>query len=311
MTNSILGHYVAHNTFIHRMDPRNKLFCLVALMVAVFISYPTYEMTFIVGGAVATFIVSLLLIAKVRILDVFKSLRVLWFFVILLMIINVFAPPVGAINIAFSIGKVNVYWEAIFQSLKIILRLVLMIMLTTLLTATTKPLDLTYALEWYMAPLRLIRFPVHEVAMTISIALRFIPTLLDETDRIMKAQSSRGVDFKHGKISSRLRAIVSLIIPLFISSFQRSEELADSMEARGYDPKAKRTRYRILKFSWGDVIGFFLSCVVLSGTIVISSFKWNYNTPHFVPWWILSLMLIFLYMLLTGLIGAVIRRHRK
>ena len=311
MTNSILGHYVAHNTFIHRMDPRNKLFCLVALMVAVFISYPTYEMTFIVGGAVATFIVSLLLIAKVRILDVFKSLRVLWFFVILLMIINVFAPPVGAINIAFSIGKVNVYWEAIFQSLKIILRLVLMIMLTTLLTATTKPLDLTYALEWYMAPLRLIRFPVHEVAMTISIALRFIPTLLDETDRIMKAQSSRGVDFKHGKISSRLRAIVSLIIPLFISSFQRSEELADSMEARGYDPKAKRTRYRILKFSWGDVIGFFLSCVILSGTIVISSFKWNYNTPHFVPWWILSLMLIFLYMLLTGLIGAVIRRHRK
>ena len=311
MTNSILGHYVAHNTFIHRMDPRNKLFCLVALMVAVFISYPTYEMTFIVGGAVATFIVSLLLIAKVRILDVFKSLRVLWFFVILLMIINVFAPPVGAINIAFSIGKVNVYWEAIFQSLKIILRLVLMIMLTTLLTATTKPLDLTYALEWYMAPLRLIRFPVHEVAMTISIALRFIPTLLDETDRIMKAQSSRGVDFKHGKISSRLRAIVSLIIPLFISSFQRSEELADSMEARGYDPKAKRTRYRILKFSWGDVIGFFLSCVVLSGTIVISSFKWNYNTPHFVPWWILSLILIFLYMLLTGLIGAVIRRHRK
>ena len=311
MTNSILGHYVAHNTFIHRMDPRNKLFCLVALMVAVFISYPTYEMTFIVGGAVATFIVSLLLIAKVRILDVFKSLRVLWFFVILLMIINVFAPPVGAINIAFSIGKVNVYWEAIFQSLKIILRLVLMIMLTTLLTATTKPLDLTYALEWYMAPLRLIRFPVHEVAMTISIALRFIPTLLDETDRIMKAQSSRGVDFRHGKISSRLRAIVSLIIPLFISSFQRSEELADSMEARGYDPKAKRTRYRILKFSWGDVIGFFLSCVVLSGTIVISSFKWNYNTPHFVPWWILSLMLIFLYMLLTGLIGAVIRRHRK
>ena len=311
MTNSILGHYVAHNTFIHRMDPRNKLFCLVALMVAVFISYPTYEMTFIVGGAVATFIVALLLIAKVRILDVFKSLRVLWFFVLLLMIINVFAPPSGAENIAFSIGKVNVYWEAIFQSFKIILRLILMIMLTTLLTATTKPLDLTYALEWYMAPLRLIRFPVHEVAMTISIALRFIPTLLDETDRIMKAQSSRGVDFKHGKISSRLRAIVSLIIPLFISSFQRSEELADSMEARGYDPKAKRTRYRILKFSFGDILGFFLSCVVLSGTIVISSFKWNYDTPHFVPWWILSLMLIFLYMLLTGLIGAVIRRHRK
>ena len=308
---AILGRYVNHNTFIHRMDPRNKFFCLVALMVAVFISYPTYEMTFIVGGAVATLIISLLLLAKVRILDVFKSLRVLWFFVLLLMIINVFAPPANAVNVAFNIGKVSVYWEAIFQSLKIILRLVLMIMLTTLLTATTKPLDLTYALEWYMAPLKVIRFPVHEVAMTISIALRFIPTLLDETDRIMKAQSSRGVDFKHGKISSRLKAIVSLIIPLFISSFQRSEELADSMEARGYDPKAKRTRYRVLKFGGGDIVGFILCSIVLAGTIVISSLKLTHVSPHFVPWWILSLILVFLYMLITALVDTVVRRHRK
>ena len=311
MTNSVLGRYVAHNSFIHRMDPRNKIFCLVALMVAVFISYSTYEMTFIVGGALLVFISALLLIAKVRITDIFKSLKVLWFFVLLLMIINVFSPPVGAINVAFHIGKKAIYWESIFQSLKIILRLVLMIMLTMLLTATTKPLDLTYALEWYMTPLKLIKFPTHEIAMTISIALRFIPTLLDETDRIMKAQSSRGVDFKHGKLSSRIKAIVSLIIPLFISSFQRSEELADSMEARGYDPKAKRTRYRILKFSFGDLIGFFLSCIILTAVIFISAFKWTYLTPHFVPWWILSLMLVFLYMLLTGLIGAVIRRHRK
>lgn len=310
MSSVALGRYVPHNSFIHRMDPRNKIFCLIALMVAVFISYPTFEITFVVMGAIATFIVSLLLIAKVRILDVFKSLRVLWFFVILLMIINVFAPPAGSINIAFHIGKKAIYWEAIYQSLKIILRLVLMIMLTTLLTATTKPLDLTYGLEWYMTPLKVIKFPAHEVAMTISIALRFIPTLLDETDRIMKAQSSRGVDFKHGKISSRLKAIVSLIIPLFISSFQRSEELADSMEARGYDPKAQRTRYRVLKFALADLAGFILSCVFLAATIVIKSYKWNLSTPHFVPWYILSLILIFMYMILTGLIGAVRRRHQ-
>ena len=311
MTSIALGRYVAHNTFIHRMDPRNKIFCLIALMVAVFISYKTYAMTFIIGGAITAFIVSLLLIAKVRILDVFKSLRVLWFFILLLMIINVFAPPVNAEHIAFFIGKKAIYWEAIFQSLKIILRLVLMIMLTTLLTATTKPLDLTYALEWYMSPLKVIRFPVHEVAMTISIALRFIPTLLDETDRIMKAQSSRGVDFKHGKISSRLKAIVSLIIPLFISSFQRSEELADSMEARGYDPKAKRTRYRVLRFSLGDLAGFVLSSFVLASTIVISVYNWSYVTPHFVPWYILILILVLMYMIIVGLIEAVKRRHPK
>ena len=131
-----------------------------------------------------------------------------------------------------------------------------MIELTMILTSTTKPLDLTYALEWYMTPLKVIKFPAHEVAMVISIALRFIPTLLDETTRIMKAQESRGVDFKHGKFSARLKAIVSLIIPLFISAFQRSEELADSMEARGYDPSAQRTRYRILKFHWKDLFSF-------------------------------------------------------
>lgn len=311
MSKSVLGRYVGHNTFIHRMDPRNKIFCLIVLMVAVFISYKTWEMTFIIGGTLAVFIFALLMIAKVRIIDLFKSLRVLWFFVLLLMIINIFMPPVNSEHVAFMIGKKAIYWEAIFQSLKIILRLVLMVSLTMLLTATTKPLDLTYGLEWYMTPIKLIKFPVHEVAMTISIALRFIPTLLDETDRIMKAQSSRGVDFKHGKISSRLKAIVSLIIPLFISSFQRSEELADSMEARGYDPKAKRTRYRVLRFSLADLASFLLCSVFLAATIVISSFRWNLNTAHFIPWFILSLLLILFYMILVGLIAAVRRRHPR
>ena len=308
MTNIALGRYVPYNSFIHRMDPRNKIFCLIALMVAIFISYPTYLMSFIVGGALAVFIIALLFISKVSIKDIFKSLRVLWFFVILLMILNVFIPPANSSNVAFSIGKTPIYWEAIYQSLKIILRLVMMIELTMILTATTKPLDLTYGLEWYLTPLKLIKFPAHEVAMTISIALRFIPTLLDETDRIMKAQSSRGVDFQHGKLSTRLKAIVSLIIPLFISSFQRAEELADSMEARGYDPKAKRTRYRVLKFSLNDIFSFLLSGALLAGTIVISTLAFNLETAHFVPWYILSLMIIFVYMIVIGLIDAVRRR---
>lgn len=309
MNSITLGRYVPYNSIIHRMDARNKIFCLIALMVAIFISYPTWEITFIVGGALAIFILAILLISHVSLLSVFKSLRVLWFFVILLLVLNFFIPPANASNPAFYIGSVTVYWEAIFQSLKIILRLVLMIELTMILTATTKPLDLTYGLEWYLTPLKLIKFPAHEVAMTISIALRFIPTLLDETDRIMKAQSSRGVDFKHGKISSRLKAIVSLIIPLFISSFQRSEELADSMEARGYDPKAKRTRYRILRFGLNDLFGFILSSVLLAGTIVLSVKGFGLETPHFVPWYILILIIVFMYMIIVGLIDAVRRRH--
>lgn len=309
MNNISLGRYVPYNSIIHRMDPRNKIFCLIILMVSIFLSYPTWEMTFIIGGALAIFILALLFISHVSILDVFKSLRVLWFFIILLLVINVFIPPANAENVAFMIGKVNVYWEAIFQSLKIILRLILMIELTMILTATTKPLDLTYGLEWYLTPLKVIKFPAHEVAMTISIALRFIPTLLDETDRIMKAQSSRGVDFKHGKISSRFRAIVSLIIPLFISSFQRAEELADSMEARGYDPKAKRTRYRILKFSLNDIFAFILSGAIFSGTIILNVKKYNLETAHFVPIYLLILICIFVYMILFALIDTVRRRH--
>ena len=309
MNSIALGRYIPHNSFIHRMDPRNKIFCLIALMVAIFIPLDTWQLTFIVGGLLAILIVSLLLIAKVSIIDVFRSLKVLWFFVLLLMIINVFAPPVRATNIAFSIGKVNVYWEAIIQSLKILLRLILMVMLTMLLTATTSPLDLTYGLEWYMSPLKLIKFPAHEVAMTISIALRFIPTLLDETDRIMKAQSSRGVDFKHGKLSSRIKAIVSLIIPLFISSFQRSEELADSMEARGYNPKAPRTRYRVLRLKLNDLFTFVIVSVILALIIVISSCGWTFDTPHFTSWFILGSIVIFMYLIIISAIDTIRRRH--
>ena len=305
MNGSVLGRYVNHNSFIHRMDPRNKILCLIALMVAIFFSFETYQMTFVVGGALATFIIAILFIARVKILDVFKSLRVLWFFVLLLMIINVFAPPAGASNIAFHIGKVNIYWEAIYQSLKIILRLVLMIMLTMVLTATTKPLDLTYALEWYMTPLKFIKFPVHEIAMTISIALRFIPTLLDETDRIMKAQSSRGVDFKHGKISSRLRAIISLIIPLFVSSFQRSEELADSMEARGYDPKAKRTRYHKMTWKLSDCITLLLCGGIMAGTIIVSHFGFTIETPTFLGWIFIFIAFLTTFFIATGIVESI------
>ena len=144
-----------------------------------------------------------------------------------------------------------------------------MFCLTMILTSTTKPMDLTYAFEWYMTPLKLIKFPVHEIAMTLSIALRFIPTLLDETDRIMKAQASRGVDFSHGGLFKRFKAVISLIIPLFVSAIQRSEELSDAMEARGYDPRAKRTRYRKLRFSWRDIIAFLVGAAIFGGVLFL------------------------------------------
>lgn len=304
MNNIILGRYSPYNSFLHRMDPRNKIFCLITLMVAVFMSYSTWELTFIIGGILALFVIALLLISHISIRQLFSSLRALWFVILFLLIVNCLVPPMGATTVAFSIGSFNIYWDAILQSLKIVLRLMLMISLSLILTATTKPLELTYALEWYLTPLKIIKFPAHEVAMTISIALRFIPTILGEVERIMKAQSSRGVDFKHGKISSRFKAIVSLIIPLFISAFQRSEELADAMEARGYDPKQKRTRYRILRFRLVDLFSFLLCGAIMAGAISVSILKLTLLTPTFLPWLILVSLLILIYCILLGVIES-------
>ena len=307
MKSITLGRYSPYDSFLHRMDPRNKIFCLIVLMVAIFISYSTWEITFIVGGILAAFIIALLFISRTSIKSLFGSLKTLWFVIIFLLVINIFIPPKGAVDVAFNIGELPIYWDSIFQSLKIILRLVLMISLTMVLTATTKPLDLTYALEWYMTPLKLIKFPAHEVAMTISIALRFIPTLLDETDRIMKAQSSRGVDFKHGKISSRFKAIISLIIPLFISAFQRSEELADSMEARGYDPKAKRTRYHKMVWKFSDCLTFLLSGSIMAATIVISHFNFTIQTPSFLPWTYIAIAFLITFFIIVSAVSTIRR----
>lgn len=303
--NSIsLGRYAPYDSFIHRMDARNKVFCLIALMVAVFISYPSWQMTFIIGGILAVFTIFLVILSHISFRQLFGSLKALWFVIIFLLLINCLVPPKNAVEVAFHINTFPIYWDAIFQSLKIILRLALMLTLSMVLTATTKPLELTYALEWYLTPLKIIRFPAHEVAMTISIALRFIPTLLDEVERIMKAQSSRGVVFKHGKLSTRFKAIVSLIIPLFISAFQRSEELADAMEARGYDPKQKRTRYRKLKWKISDFFVLILISSITALTIVVSYHAFNLSTPSFLPWMILIILAIFAYIILLGIFNA-------
>jgi energy-coupling factor transport system permease protein len=271
-----LGRYAPFNSFVHRLDPRSKLLILVLMMVAVFYGYSSQVMTFVMGGILLLLILVILLISRISIRQLFSSLRALWIMIIILLLINVLVPPIGASKVAFSIGSFNIFWESILQSAKIILRLVMMISLTLILTATTKPLDLTYALEWYMYPLKLIKFPTHEIAMTISIALRFIPTLLDETMRIMNAQASRGVDFEHGKIKEKIKAILSLIVPLFMSAFQRSEELANAMEARGYNPRAKRTRYRNLHWGVGDTFSLIFITVLTAGVIVTSAMNWNF-----------------------------------
>ena len=202
----------------------------------------------------------------------------MWFMMIFLMVIYIITP-VKEPNLpkAFTIFGRDVYWDSFVNMGYIILRLMILISLAMILTSSTRPMDMTYAFEWYMYPLKIIHFPVHEIAMTLSIALRFIPTLLDETNRIMRAQESRGADFKHGSLFKRFGAIISLIIPLFVSAIDRSEQLANAMEARGYDPRAKRTRYKKLKANWRDIVALILGLAVFGGIIFLIVYDRNYN----------------------------------
>lgn len=275
MASFAIGRYVPYNSFLHKLDARTKIAATILLMVALFMDYPTWSMRALMGGILFIVLSIFLYVSKMKISSILSSLKSMWFMVIFLLIIYILVPKENnTLGVAFSINGFVVYYDSFAEAARIIMRLVMMIMITMILTATTRPLDLTFALEWYMYPLRVFHFPVSEIAMMLSIALRFIPTLLDDADRIMKAQSSRGVDFKHGKLKEKIVGITSLIIPLFVSSFIRSDELASAMECRGYDPREKRSRYRVYKFYFGDILSiiFVIALVALIMTISITKF---------------------------------------
>ena len=270
MASMTFGRYTFRDTYVHRLDARNKIFLMILFMVGIFFQFHMWSTSLILSGVYMAILIILMIISKVNILSLFKSLAGMWMFVIILMAIYIFIPNNNYfLEPAFSIGSYQVRWDAFCQSGYIILRIILMISLTMVLTSTTKPMDMTYAFEWYMTPLKVIRFPAHEIAMTLSIALRFIPTLLDETERIMKAQASRGVNFNRGGLFKRFGAVIALIVPLFISALERSEELANAMIVRGYDPRAKRTRYRLLGFSWRDITAFLFIGGLFAGSIYL------------------------------------------
>lgn len=269
--NTALGKYLPRNTPIHRMDARIKILALIVFLVAIFLSYGSDRQNYIMYGIFFLLFLIMMGVGKVPFLQVFRSLKAMWMMMIVLLIINVLGTRTG--GVAFAIGSFNVYWDGLIRWGYVIIRLLLMIMITTTLTATTKPMEMTYALEWLLAPLNLIKIPVHMIAMTLSLALRFIPTLSEEAEQIIRAQASRGVDFHEGKLKEKMKAIISLIIPLFVSSLMRSGELADALEARGYDPLAKRTRYRKRKWDAADTIDVLCLALFLTAMILEAVYK--------------------------------------
>ncbi|MEG0452856.1 MAG: energy-coupling factor transporter transmembrane component T [Coprobacillus sp.] len=264
MNNMMFGRYLPLDSLIHRLDPRLKIGSLLLLLIAVF-----FDAGFIGYGILAVFVMLMIVLSKIKISQIIKAIKPMLFMMAFLMIFNLIFIQRG--ELVFSIGFIKIYDAALIQTAYIFIRLVLIIIMTTILTATTKPLDLTLGIEHLLSPFKRIGFPTHEVAMMISIALRFIPTLLEETQRIMKAQASRGVEFSEGNLKEKILSIVSLIIPLFISAFQRAEDLANAMESRNYNPEAKRTRYKQLHWKMADTLS--LVCVLLMcASLVTMSF---------------------------------------
>ena len=267
MDKIVFGKYIPLDTPIHALDPRAKIIAMLVVLIAIFLpaGWLGYALIALAVGLV-------ILLAKIRFKVIFRAFKPMLFMMIFLLVVNILSTKEGILLVDIDIfgAEFTIYSEAIIDTLYIVVRLLLMIMITTILTMTTKPLDLTLGIEYLLTPLKVIHVPAHEIAMMISIALRFIPTIIEETMRIMNAQKSRGVDFEEGKLKEKISAIVSLIVPLFSGSLQRADELANAMEARGYAPDGPRTRYRRLQYALRDYILLAGAVIILAVMVVLA-----------------------------------------
>ncbi|MCL1901068.1 MAG: energy-coupling factor transporter transmembrane protein EcfT [Firmicutes bacterium] len=238
------------------MDPRAKLILTIAFIVAVF-----FCSSFFAFGLLFLFLLISILASKIKIRLLLRSIRGIIYLIIFTAILNLFFYGDENANVYFSWWIFTVTDKSLIITIQMALRLLFLIIGTSVLTLTTTPIRLTDGIESLLKPLKLIRFPVHELALIMSIALRFIPTLMDETDRIIKAQKARGADFESGNIFKRARALIPILIPLLISAFRRADELADAMDSRCYKGSKGRTKMKRLKFSLNDLIGvlFFIN----------------------------------------------------
>jgi len=257
MNNMIIGQYVPGHSFVHRLDPRTKITIIFAFVIIVF-----FANNLISYGVLTTFALLSMFMTKIPFRFILKGLTPVWFLIIFTFILHIIITKEG--TIVLEIYNFKIYSMGLIQGLAISIRFFLLILVTSLLTLTTTPMEITDAIEDMLEPMKKIKFPVHELALMMSISLRFIPTLMQETDKISKAQASRGVDFKTGSIKQRIKAIVPLLIPLFVSAFKRAEELAMAMEARGYKGGEGRTKLRELKVQRRDIAIYLLFLLIIA-----------------------------------------------
>ena len=259
-----LGQYFPGNSLAHRLDPRTKILLTVLYIVALFCAK-----WFVSYALAAVLLIAGIMVSGVALRALVRGLKPILFIICFTAVLNLFYTP-GEIWVSFWIFKITK--EGIFTVFFMILRITMLIMGTFLLTYTTSPIALTDGLETLLGPLKKIRVPVHELAMIMSIALRFIPTLIEETDKIMSAQKARGADFESGNLLQRARALVPILVPLFISAFRRADELAVAMECRCYHGDAGRTKLHVLHYQMRDYLVLLAYGAILAGVLVLARF---------------------------------------
>jgi len=235
MNKLIFGRYIPGDSFIHRLDPRAKLLASFYFIGIIFLA--NNWQSYVLIAAFTAFAISL---SKISARFFIRGVRPLLWLILFTVALQTLFTQGG--EVYFQWGIISITQFGVTNGLFIFCRFVLIIFMSTLLTLTTAPLELSDAIEYLLRPLRVVKFPVHEVSLMLSIALRFVPTLMDETEKIMNAQRARGVDFGEGNLLQKMKAIVPLLIPLFVSSFNRAEDLATAMEARGYQGGDQRLR---------------------------------------------------------------------
>lgn len=261
------GQFYPTNSALHKLDPRTKILFLIAYITMLFVANSFYSLALcLVLLAVG------IILSKVPFSSVLRSIKGIIFLLAFTAILNLFFHK-GQTPI--KIWFITIYAEGIIFSIFLMLRLSFLVMASSLLTLTTTPVNLTDGIESLLTPLKWLRFPVHALALIMSIALRFIPTLIDETNRIINAQKSRGADFETGGLIKKVKAVVPILIPLLISAFRRAEELGDAMDARCYSGSENRTKYKKLSFGWRDFVALLLVGVLIAGVILLNIFAFD------------------------------------
>ena len=260
-----LGQYFPGNSVVHRLDPRTKLLVLVGYIVALFIAK-----SWISYGVCLAFLTVTIAISTIPLKSIVRGMKPLVLILAFTGILNLLFT--GGEDVLWQWGVITITTEGTVRAVLMVTRILMLITGTFLLTYTTSPIALTDGLESLLSPLKKIKVPVHELSMMMCIALRFIPTLIEETDKIMSAQKARGADFETGNLMKRVKALVPILVPLFISAFRRADELATAMECRCYQGGAGRTKMKLLRFHRGDIFAFLILTVLIAGVVVLANF---------------------------------------